>query len=94
MPISNLYVICTYVCKLFDGILEASILFRTLQVWDTGGQERYRPVLATCYKNAFGVILVYDVTNKKTFANLQQWLSEVNEFGGSELPKVLIGKKL
>lgn len=64
-----------------------------MQVWDTGGQERYRPVLATCYKNAFGVILVYDVTNKKTFANLQQWLIEVNEFSSSDLPKLLIGNK-
>jgi len=64
-----------------------------LQVWDTGGQERYRPVLATCYKNAFGVILVYDVTNKKTFSNLQQWLAEVNEFNGADLPKLLVGNK-
>ena len=62
------------------------------QVWDTGGQERYRPVLATCYKNAFGVILVYDVSNKKSFANLQQWLAEVNEFASTDLPKLLIGK--
>ena len=65
--------------------------FKFLQVWDTGGQERYRPVLATCYKNAFGVILVYDVTNKKTFSNLQQWLAEVNEFNGADLPKLLVG---
>ena len=67
------------------------IIFTFLQIWDTGGQERYRPVLATCYKNAFGVILVYDVTNKKTFSNLQQWLAEVNEFNGADLPKLLVG---
>ena len=41
---------------------------------------------------AFGVILVYDVSNKKSFANLQQWLVEVNEFASSDLPKLLIGK--
>jgi len=64
-----------------------------LQVWDTGGQERYRPVLATCYKNAFGVLLVYDVTNKKSFTNLQQWLTEVNEFASADVPKLLIGNK-
>lgn len=63
------------------------------QVWDTGGQERYRPVLATCYKNAFGVLLVYDVTNKTSFANLQQWINEVNEFACGDLPKLLIGNK-
>jgi len=64
-----------------------------MQVWDTGGQERYRPVLATCYKNAFGVLLVYDVTNKKSFTNLQQWLTEVNEFASADVPKLLIGNK-
>ena len=72
-------------------VFHINYVFNFQQVWDTGGQERYRPVLATCYKNAFGVILVYDVTNKKTFANLQQWLIEVNEFSSSDLPKLLIG---
>ena len=33
------------------------------QVWDTGGQQRYRPVLASCYRGALGVIIVFDVTN-------------------------------
>lgn len=64
-----------------------------LQVWDTGGQERYRPVLSTCYRNAFGVILVYDVTNKKTFGNLVQWLVEVDEFASGDVPKLLVGNK-
>ena len=34
-----------------------------IQVWDTGGQQRYRPVLASCYRGALGVIIVFDVTN-------------------------------
>lgn len=51
-----------------------------LQVWDTGGQQRYRPVLSTCYRNADGVVVVFDLTNRKSFLNLAQWLSEVEEF--------------
>ena len=51
-------------------------------MWDTGGQQRYRPVLSTCYRNAHGVIIVFDVTNEKSFANLKQWLVEVEEFTG------------
>lgn len=57
-----------------------SPLFCCFQVWDTGGQQRYRPVLSTCYRGAQGVIIVYDVTNAKSFANLPQWLQEVQEF--------------
>lgn len=64
-----------------------------LQVWDTGGQQRYRPVLSSCYRNAFGVILVFDVTNQRTFNNLHQWMSEVSEFSHANIPKLLIGNK-
>lgn len=64
-----------------------------LQVWDTGGQERYRPVLTTCYRNAHGIIIVFDVTNEKSFANLTQWMVEVDEFAKPDLPKILVGNK-
>lgn len=69
-----------------------------LQIWDTGGQQRYRPVLSTCYRNAVGVVVVFDVTNKKTFTNLKQWLLEVEEFTSTmamreTTPKLLIGNK-
>ena len=73
------------------------------QVWDTGGQQRYRPVLSTCYRNAHGIIIVFDVTNAKSFANIPQWLLEVKEFSAAastsdgqnatqNLPKLLIGE--
>jgi Ras-related protein Rab-1A len=69
-----------------------------LQIWDTGGQQRYRPVLSTCYRNAVGVVVVYDVTNKKSFTNLKQWMLEVDEFASTmamreSTPKLLIGNK-
>jgi len=65
-----------------------------VQVWDTGGQQRYRPVLASCYKGALGVILVFDVTNKVSFTNIKQWIVEVEEFSGqSNLPRLLVGNK-
>ncbi len=68
------------------------------QVWDTGGQQRYRPVLSTCYRNAHGVILVFDLTSEKSFANLPQWVKEVEEFtpasgAGAAVPRILVGNK-
>lgn len=73
-------------------------LFLLIQVWDTGGQQRYRPVLSTCYRNAVGIIVVFDVTNKKSFDNLGQWMAEVSEFSSSlgkkeATPKLLLGNK-
>ena len=69
-----------------------------MQIWDTGGQQRYRPVLSTCYRNAVGIVIVFDVTNRKSFTNLKQWLLEVDEFASSlamkeTTPKLLIGNK-
>lgn len=65
------------------------------QVWDTGGQQRYRPVLSSCYRNVHGIIMVFDVTNVKSFANLPQWIKEVKEFAPNQggVPKLLIGNK-
>ena len=50
-----------------------------IQVWDTGGQQRYRPILASCYRGALGVIIVFDITNRMSFKNIKQWLVEVEE---------------
>ena len=62
-----------------------------IQVWDTGGQQRYRPILASCYRGALGVIIVFDVTNKMSFKNISQWLLEVEEFApDSNLPRILV----
>lgn len=65
-----------------------------IQVWDTGGQQRYRPVLASCYRGAVGVIIVFDLSNRRSFCNIKQWMVEVEEF--STLPqsrKLLVGNK-
>merc|ERR1719419_2184910 len=65
-----------------------------IQVWDTGGQQRYRPILASCYRGALGVIIVFDVTNKMSFQNIKQWMVEVDEFATeSNLPRILVGNK-
>jgi len=67
-----------------------------VQVWDTGGQQRYRPVLSTCYRQARGVLAVFDVTSQRTFANLPQWLREVDEFtaaAATPVPRLLVGNK-
>jgi len=65
-----------------------------VQVWDTGGQQRYRPVLASCYRGALGVIIVFDVTNRNSFNNIKQWIVEVEEFScSSNIPRILVGNK-
>jgi small GTP-binding protein len=40
------------------------------QIWDTAGQERYRTITQTYYKGAHGVLLVYSVTDRKSFESV------------------------
>ncbi len=55
-----------------------------LDIWDTAGQEKFRSLGRQFYKDAFIVILVYDITNKQTFINLSEiWYPELKNSGES-----------
>lgn len=49
-----------------------------MQIWDTAGQERFRTMTETYYKGAAGVVLVYSITDRKTFNNIENWLKQIN----------------
>ncbi len=53
-----------------DLVIENKII--RLQIWDTAGQEQYRALTGITVKAAIGIILVYDVTSKKTFERIPE----------------------
>jgi Ras-related protein Rab-1A len=61
--------------------------------WDTAGQERFRTITASYYRNAQGIIIVYDVTDAESFANVKQWLHEIDRYAPETVTKLLIGNK-
>lgn len=63
-----------------------------LQIWDTAGQERFRTITSTYYRGTHGVIIVYDVTNGESFANVKRWLHEIEQ-NCDLVNKVLVGNK-
>lgn len=63
-----------------------------LQVWDTGGQERFGPIRQLYYRGAKGVLMVYDRSNVRSFERIEYWLNEVRR-GCGDVPKVLVGNK-
>ncbi|CAF0723256.1 unnamed protein product [Adineta steineri] len=64
-----------------------------IQIWDTAGQERFRVITSTYYRGADGVIIVYDVTNGESFANLKDWITEMERHCDKSVPKILVGNK-
>ncbi|KAH8120162.1 P-loop containing nucleoside triphosphate hydrolase protein [Phellopilus nigrolimitatus] len=64
-----------------------------LQLWDTAGQERFRSVTRSYYRGAAGAILVYDITDRSSFANLAQWLDDARALASPHLVTVLVGNK-
>ncbi|NXN28669.1 RB18B protein, partial [Nycticryphes semicollaris] len=65
-----------------------------LAIWDTAGQERFRTLTPSYYRGAQGVVLVYDVTRKDTFAGLESWLNELEVYTAkSKTVKMLVGNK-
>ena len=47
--------------------------------WDTAGQERFKSIISSYYQNVDGVVIVYDVTDKKTFDSIDYWYNIVKE---------------
>ncbi len=62
--------------------------------WDTAGQERFRTITYNFYRNANGVILVYDVSKRKTFENIKGWLISINEHASENIFKMLVANKI
>lgn len=48
-----------------------------LDIWDTGGQERYRALLQLYYRDADAALITYDVTNPRTLENCEYWVNEL-----------------
>jgi len=64
-----------------------------LQIWDTAGQERFRTITTAYYRSAMGVLLVYDVTDDKSFANIKNWIRNIEQHASENINKVLVGNK-
>ena len=62
-----------------------------LQLLDTAGQERFRTITSLHYRNAMGILLVYDVTNEQSFRNIEDWLKNVEKHTLSSVNNILVG---
>jgi len=64
-----------------------------LQIWDTAGQESFRSIARSYYRDASGALLVFDVTRRETFGHLSRWLEEARQFASPNICITLVGNK-
>ena len=65
-----------------------------LQVWDTCGQEVYRSLISSFYRNSSLAIIVYSIDNEESFNNIEIWLNELKTKGNPDISIILVGNKV
>lgn len=64
-----------------------------VQVWDTAGQEHFHKITTSYYKGANGIILVYDVSDKKSMDNVEYWVKNIKAHASETVHVALVGNK-
>ena len=64
-----------------------------IQIWDTAGQECFKSVSRGYYKSSVCALVVYDITNRKSFDNVIEWIEECKNNGPQTVTMVLVGNK-
>ena len=64
-----------------------------LQIWDTAGQDRFRTITVSYFRGAQGILLVYDVTDRNSFNNVENWMEQIKQHSDDNVNLILVGNK-
>ncbi|NP_001085745.1 RAB7B, member RAS oncogene family L homeolog isoform X1 [Xenopus laevis] len=82
---------------LLSKIIQLDNTNLNLQIWDTGGQERFRTLVSTFYKGSDGCLLVFDVTDEESFSCLEFWRKDFLDKippPAADFPMIVLGNKI
>ena len=63
------------------------------QLWDTAGQEKFRSITLSYYRNCCAAVVVCDLTNRESFDNIDYWIDNIKDGCGDFLELIIIGNK-
>ena len=66
----------------------------SIQIWDLGGQQAYRKLRKLYLEGSQGALIVFDVTDKQSFDDLEEWIQSLIEIRGNDVPMIIIGNKI
>jgi Ras-related protein Rab-1A len=64
-----------------------------LQIWDTPGQERFRTITKSYSRGSNGIVVVYNMTDRESFDQVQHWMSEIDAHASSSVCCLIVGNK-
>ena len=64
-----------------------------VQIWDTAGHERFRSITYSYYRGANAIIIVFDLSDKKSFISITEWLKQIEKHAKENVLKFLVGNK-
>ena len=67
--------------------------FIQFKIWDSAGQERFKSLTSSYFRNADAAILVYGIDSEESFSGLQQWTTQLEKCGKANLVKIIVGNK-
>ena len=66
----------------------------SIQIWDLGGQQAYRKLRKLYLEGSQGALIVFDVTDRQSFDDLEEWIESLIEIRGKGVPMIIIGNKI
>lgn len=79
--------------EFFSKIIKVNDMLIKIQIWDTAGQEMYRSLIKSYFRGSLGCIFVFDLTDDKSFKNMNYWIEKVKKDGNSFTTFCLVGNK-
>ena len=64
-----------------------------IQIWDTAGQEKFNSITKNLILRVQGIILLFDLTNKESFENLNSWIKIIRDYCGNKMQILILGNK-
>lgn len=64
-----------------------------LNIWDTCGDEKFRAITRQYYNDAHGILLIYDISNRDTFDDIEKWVEDIKNSAPADCVIFLIGNK-
>jgi Ras-related protein Rab-1A len=65
-----------------------------VNIWDMGGEEKYKSLFPQYIKGATAALILYDTTRKETIEDVSSWVQIINDYGNEDIIKILIGTKI